>query len=134
MNNDNTNISSRLDTLADILDHDIKWYHKVADKAVDLRDASNVILRHLGRENPAFVAVEQEIMTLNTEEEYWSNRNDDNVVRYWELVEEYEEQYEENYIPERGANWKPAWATSVEYDDREPNWDMVTRHDSNEGW
>ena len=134
MNNDNTNISSRLDTLADIIDHDIKKYHRVADKAVDLRDASNVILRHLGRENPAFVAVEQEIMTLNTEEEYWSNRNDDNVVRYWELIYEYEEQYGENYIPERGANWKPAWANSVATWLSELTWDMVSRHDSNEGW
>ena len=143
MNDSNTNIDSgmnsdligvRLDTLADTLDFDIKQYEKVSKKIGDLYEASDLLYRTLGRNNPAYLALEQEINTLNTESDWWAERNYQNTNRYWSLVEEYEEQYGENYIPERGANWEPAWHTSSPCDDREPNWDMVSRHDSNEGW
>jgi hypothetical protein len=134
MNTTNDNISIRLDTLADILDHDIKQYEKVSKKIGDLYEASDLIYRTLGRTNPAYLALEQEITTLNTESDWRAERNAKNTNRYWSLVEEYEEQYEENYIPERGANWEPNWHTSEPYDDSEPTWDAVSRHDSNEGW
>ena len=135
MKNTKTNITIQLDTLADLLEWDIKQHEKTARKIGNLYEASDQILKTLGKENAALIAVAHEITKLNTELKYWVKRCDKNFNRYNDLIDEVYECLGENYIPERGPDWVPNWSTGEDdYDKPEPSWDSMSRHDSNEGW
>ena len=135
MKNTNDMIGTQLDTLADLLDWDIKQYEKVSKKIGNLYEAVDQVYKTLGTENPAMAALQHELTTLNTECDYWAERCDNNFDRYERLIEEYLDDTGMDYIPERGADWKPKWFTKESgYQGPEPTWDSVSRHDSNEGW
>ena len=135
MKNTNDMIGTQLDTLADLLDWDIKQYEKVSKKIGNLYEAVDQIYKSLGCDNPAMIAVQHELTTLNTECDYWCERTDKNFERYEQLIRAYLDTYGTDYIPERGADWKPKWFTKESgYQGPEPTWDSVSRHDSNEGW
>ena len=137
MKNTNTLISIQLDTLADLLEWDIKQYEKTSRKVGNLYEASDQIRKTLGKESASLTALEQDITTLNTECDYWCERCDKNFSRYEGLISEMEDRGE-TYIPERGPDWMPNWISkddrSSDIDPIEPTWDAVSRHDSNEGW
>jgi hypothetical protein len=143
MNDSNNNIDSgtnsdnigvRLDTLADILDHDIKRYDSTSNKIGNLYEIDDSARVNGYREDhPIRVAIKHEIDTLQTECDYWAGRNDANYKRYNDDLWTYGDLYGD-YIPERGEDWHPDWGTSVQYDAPESNWDAVSRHDMNEGW
>jgi len=135
MKNTNTAISIQLDTIADMLEYDIINYEKTSKKIGNLYEAVDQIYKSLGSNNPVMAAIQHELTTLNTECDYWCKRTDKNFDRYNDLIEELKTRGE-NYIPERGSDWKPKWFTKevLDYDPIEPTWDAVSRHDSNEGW
>ena len=138
MKNTNTVISIQLDTLADLLEWDIKQYEKTSRKVGNLYEASDQIRKTLGKESASLTALEQEITTLNTECDYWCERCDKNFSRYEQLIRAYYDTNAVKYIPERGPDWMPNWISkddrSSDIDPIEPTWDAVSRHDSNEGW
>ena len=128
------NIGVRLDTIADMLDWGIKKYDAISEKIGILYEIEDSVQALAYAEShPIRVAIKQEIDTLQTECNYWAARNDADYKRYNDDLWTYTDLHGD-YIPERGADWHPNWGSSVEYDDTEPNWDMVSRHDSNEGW
>ena len=129
------NIGVRLDTIADMLDWGIKKYDAISKKIGDLYEIEDSVQALFYPEShPIRVAIKQEIDTLQTECNYWAERNDADYKRYNDDLWTFEEQYDEEYIPERGADWHPNWGSSVEYDAPEPGSYCTSRHDSNEGW
>lgn len=111
MNDTNTNIGIQLDTLADLLDWAINQYEKVSKKIGNLYEAVDQIYKSLGCDNPAMTALQHELTTLNTECDYWCDLCDKNFERYEDLIDEYLDTHGTDYIPERGADWKPKWFT-----------------------
>ncbi len=129
-------IGVQLDTLADLLDWEINQYDQKSDfigKCYELEDQA--IKLQLHPKGDIRTAIHNQIDAVQTECNYFAERCDKNFSRYKQLIRAYYEKYDEEYYPERGADWFPDWGSSeVQYDAPEPGSYCNSRHDSNEGW
>ena len=110
-------IQVALDTVCDILDSDIKSCERLVEKRDTLYQIDQDIIKlgYYDHDLPIRVVMRDEIQSVQTELDWFVDRNDNNIDRYGELCEMYENEYGELYSPERGS--EPDWVNTNELND-----------------
>lgn len=111
----NVEIIRELDTIADIVEYDIKIWERTMKTHLKWAEAENALWdlsQHCDAEERRLIDEANTRLDVirnrcTTELRYWAKRLDDNMERYDTLRECLEKEHDEPYYPERG--YHPQW-------------------------
>lgn len=116
----NVEIIRELDTIADIMEYDIKIWERTFKTHLKWAEAENALWdlsqQRLEPEERRLIGEANDRLDLvrtrcTTELTYWAKRLDENMARYDTLRECLEKEHDEPYYPERG--YHPQWPGKV---------------------